>query len=76
LLESESRIDDRAEAAGLRVHHQNGAFVVAQRFSRGLCQRPICIGGVCGRFTLLRCALRVLCGFFPPGTGTDNRGSE
>jgi hypothetical protein len=76
LLESESRIDDRAEAAGLRVHHQNGAFVITESFSRGLCQRPIYIGGVCGRFTLFRCALRALCGFFLPRARTDNRGSE
>jgi hypothetical protein len=46
LFEGESRIDDCAQAAGVRIHHEHGAFAITECFSGGFCQRAVNIGGV------------------------------
>jgi hypothetical protein len=77
LFEGEPWINDCAEAAGLRIHNEHGAFTIPERFGCGACERTIDfteIPGSCCRFLL--CVPCVLGGYFLSRTRRKKRCSH
>jgi hypothetical protein len=73
LFECESRIDYCAQAAGVRIHHEHGAFAITKRLSGGFCQCAVHVRVVSGGFLFLPRVVCDLCDWFRPRAGANER---